>query len=74
MKIFPSLECNHHSLVNGDTYKGHSPLTAHDGISLGALATNPYIIGTHFECHQQSPSAACGTQLVMISYASVTFS
>ena len=28
--------------------------------AIGATGSNPYIIGSHSECHQKSPSIGCG--------------
>ena len=58
----------------GDTPKGHLPLIALDCISLGEMGINPYIIGAHSKCHQQSPSVASGGNqscLVMLQLPSV---
>ena len=44
----------------GDTPREHMPLTAPDFMILGALGTNPYNLGTHYECHQQYPSVVLG--------------
>ena len=44
----------------GDTPRGHMLLTAPDCMRLGAPGTNPYNLGTHSECHQQSPLVDLG--------------
>ena len=38
------------------TPRGHLPLIAPNCMSLSALGTNPYNLGNHFECHQESPA------------------
>ena len=42
--------------------------------SIGANSANPYIIGSHSECHQQPPSVGCSWKAVMLSQPLVAIS
>ena len=52
----------------GDYHGGHLTLNMLVCMSLGALQTNPYNLGTHSECHQYSPAFDPNRCSVMFSY------
>ena len=60
--IFPNLGSYYHYTRVWGTHLdiGYLPLTVCACMSLCAYGTNPYIIGSHFECQQQPPSIGCG--------------